>query len=395
MGKEKDLCLGCSKSLKGKESHQCTVCGLWSHKTCSGVSDEFYKYLEEQQKATGSAYWACKPCIAYSQSITRKMREIETKVDKLSEDIQEVKTDNTRVDQRVEKLEKVVKKTEEKITDTVRSTTDDVFSEIRERETRKLNVLIHGMPESTEEVTQRRKEWDIQSCCNVFTALRLNLGEEAIKFCRRVGQKGEAARPLVLGFYTEQDKLMLIRNARKIQDTVFSEVTIAQDLTPRQREEESNLHTKAEELNAERNEDEVAKNLVWMVVGAKGEKRLVKQIPREQSGREQQRRGGLRGRPPLRGGAVRGRVATATATATRGMLPVAGRRTSGWLPAVTNPNLEPVQTSQAYNQERMEEVFHSVEEEEGEEEEEETETVNGTRKRRLGSQAGGPVEKRH
>ncbi len=39
-----------------------------------------------------------------------------------------------------------------------------------------------------------RWDQDIQSCTNLFTALKIDLTEESIKFCRTVGDYGEAAR---------------------------------------------------------------------------------------------------------------------------------------------------------------------------------------------------------
>jgi hypothetical protein len=40
---ETAVCLGCSKKFKQSEySLQCTICGLWIHKTCSGITDELY-----------------------------------------------------------------------------------------------------------------------------------------------------------------------------------------------------------------------------------------------------------------------------------------------------------------------------------------------------------------
>jgi hypothetical protein len=35
---------------------------------------------------------------------------------------------------------------------------------------------------------------------NIFRALKLNIGEDAIRFCRRVGEKKEEPRPMVVGF---------------------------------------------------------------------------------------------------------------------------------------------------------------------------------------------------
>jgi hypothetical protein len=51
----------------------------------------------------------------------------------------------------------------------------------------------------------------MQSCDILFNALKTYLTGESIKFCRRVGEKGPATRPLAVGFYDERDKTRLLR----------------------------------------------------------------------------------------------------------------------------------------------------------------------------------------
>jgi threonine synthase len=81
MGKETE-CLGCGQKFKRSEAAvMCTVCGLWSHKTCSGISAEFFKFLAEQHKATGRAYWACRACSNYAEGMNHRLREIQEKAE--------------------------------------------------------------------------------------------------------------------------------------------------------------------------------------------------------------------------------------------------------------------------------------------------------------------------
>ena len=55
------------------------------------------------------------------------------------------------------------------------------------------------------------------------------------------------------------------------------------DLTKRQREEEGKMRQEADRLNGERSEED-AKNWLWKVVGRRGERRLVKMKPQEETG---------------------------------------------------------------------------------------------------------------
>ena len=82
MGKE--ICLGCSKKFtKSDFSAQCTVCGLWVHKTCADMSDDLYHMLERLKKDTGTTYWACRACTAYTQGMNHRIRQIEEELEEV------------------------------------------------------------------------------------------------------------------------------------------------------------------------------------------------------------------------------------------------------------------------------------------------------------------------
>ncbi len=306
--KEKEKCLGCGKTLSNSHCHQCTVCGLWIHKVCSGISDEFFKALEDQVKNTGMAYWACRPCTAYSQGITRKMRAVETKVTELGETVEEVRDNVNEVKSKVSTLEGLVKKAEEKAATAAEKNNDIIFEELREREARRLNLVLHGIAECNREAaTGREKQaWDKDQCIKVFQGMGLDYDSEVIKFCRRVGPVMEGPRPLIIGFYTDMERSMVLRRVSRLADTNFSDISIAPDLTRRQRKEEKDIWADMEARNAARTDEQVQKNLFWAVVGARGEKRLLLQPARAEQ--ERQRGGrGRRGRPqfnPGRGGAA-------------------------------------------------------------------------------------------
>ncbi len=106
-----------------------------------------------------------------------------------------------------------------------------VYEELRERETRRLNVVMYGMGKAAEGTTGRgRWDWDVRSCMNLFAALKINLAkEDCIKFCRRVGEPGAAPRPLVVGFYEEADRARLLRS--DMRGTVFENVEVCPVLT--------------------------------------------------------------------------------------------------------------------------------------------------------------------
>lgn len=301
MANETTVCLGCSKKFtKSDYALQCTVCALWIHKSCSGVSDEVFKVLDDQFKSSGTAYWACRPCTSYAKGINHRMKQIEDRLGKVETETKTTTDKVKKTEQQLEKITSELAKNDKKMERAVEKGESSIFEEMRERESRKLNVVIYGLEEheNISALGRDRLEWDLTSCVNIFEALEADLTKEEIKFCRRIGEKGEEPRPLVLGFFTDTDRSQLMRKARFLRGSEFDHVSVAPDLTRRQRQEEGDLWTEAERRNKDEltNED-VAKNLVWLVVGPRGEKRLIKTTPRETPARGRGQSRGTRGYP--------------------------------------------------------------------------------------------------
>ncbi len=150
----------------------------------------------------------------------------------------------------------------------------------------------------------------------------MEIKEEAVKFCKRIGEIGTAPRPLLTGFHMESDKLNLLRVAKNLEDTCFSDVNIAPDLTKKQRDEEAELKKEAERRNKSLSENDVSKNLHWVVVGPRGERRLTKEKKNTEwntTGRRMTRGGQRDGRGgQTRGGATGRRILTGANSVARG-----------------------------------------------------------------------------
>ena len=189
------------------------------------------------------------------------MREVEGRMVRNEGNIQAVERRMDTVEKKQEEAERREAEREEMIG-------DKLMGEIRERKQRKLNVLIHRVEEAGEDAKsiEERKDWDLDSCDNIFEALGMRtVSREAVKFCRRVGERGEEPRPMLVGFHTKEDKNELMEKAKDLRKTEFKEVTIVPDLTQQQRKEEMEMTKEAERRNMTRTEEEMAKNLEWMV----------------------------------------------------------------------------------------------------------------------------------
>jgi hypothetical protein len=136
------------------------------------------------------------------------------------------------------------------------------------------------MGEAAEGTTGRgRWDWDVRSCRNLFSALRINLAEDCIKFCRRVGEPGAVPRPLVVGFHEEADRARLLRSDTR--GTVFENMEVCPDLTKKQRQEETGMQEEAVKRNMNLSDEDRAKKLGVRCGGAEGSKNIGEKAGRE------------------------------------------------------------------------------------------------------------------
>ena len=109
-----------------------------------------------------------------------------------------------------------------------------------------------------------------------------------LRFCRRIGERGDNPRPIVFGVDWESDRKHLLEKAKELRLTKYDNITIVPDLTKAQRRDEQDLREEADERNKQLTEEDRNRNLKWIVVGRRGEKRLIKGTEREyQPGREE------------------------------------------------------------------------------------------------------------
>jgi len=285
MSNKKATCLACAKPFGKDVSIQCVVCGLWiHHKPCSQVSDDGLKYLEEMIKNTGSAYWACRACTAYSQGITKNMNRIEKDIETIKGEVKQNTEGVKKAESSIEEMKKEMEKNKREMEETLKASERRMMGEWREREIRRKNLIMHRVEEATGEeaaTAEDRRTADTEKIRKIFDTIgQINMVEE-VKTCRRIGERGEGERPLLVVMKSEDAKKRILENASQLQGTDLENVGIVPDLTNMQQKEEEELREEADRRNVEDLSDEdKAKNLVWVVVGARGEKRLIKSVQR-------------------------------------------------------------------------------------------------------------------
>jgi len=279
-GKEKSkkyLCLVCNEALKRNEtSVQCCVCEEYTHPACSEISPDLLKYLTEESKIGNAISWTCNHCNKVAKVLNNKIKFMYKEFSEIKKEFVDMKkqyTDlNNKVEECVGKTDSIKKDCEKAVT----NSQTEVFAELRERDERKKNVIVYGIPEAAAEIKGKaRKDYDVEQVCDIAREINVNLNANDIKFAKRLGEKGEESRPIQVGLLIDNKKVEILRNGKKLKDSdSYYEVYISPDLTRKQREEERELWSEAQRKN-ESMETDQALNYEWKVVGMKGEKRLV------------------------------------------------------------------------------------------------------------------------
>ena len=294
-------CLKCDKHVKKNDpAVLCNMCELWIHKDCAKMNDAVFDHLVKQQKHIGSIYWSCQSCSSFSAKFHASLGKIDQRLKKVETDVEKHSTDMASLTDTVNDIgEKYAKskEAEDKMKLQVQeNAATAVFSEMRDRDNRRNNIVVHGVPKPDAKIKEKnsRIAKDMKKIQDLFSKLEVEVvADEAVKYARRLGERPVGKtdpRPLLIGFKTLDSKLTVLDNSRKLaEDDNWKDVSVISDLTKRQREEESKMRQEADRLNGERSEED-AKNWLWKVVGRRGERRLVKTKPHEETGRSMRNR---------------------------------------------------------------------------------------------------------
>jgi hypothetical protein len=97
---------------------------------------------------------------------------------------------------------------------------------MQEREVRRMNLIIHGVEEQSNEVRGNREriEKDKERCERIFVAMKARTRKEDIRFCRRIGERGDDPRPMVIGLENEEEKRHVLGRAKDLRNTRYREI---------------------------------------------------------------------------------------------------------------------------------------------------------------------------
>jgi len=135
--------------------------------------------------------------------------------------------------------------------ESIASMTASIVSEEKERDKRKMNLIIHNYPEPTSSEPQVRKKEDIE---NISTLLNKFINVPAtITNAIRLGKPKEGPRLTKITVSTIEEKSSILHNRRNLRNkshpSHVQKVFITPDLTPSQQKKNKQLRTELAVLN--------------------------------------------------------------------------------------------------------------------------------------------------
>lgn len=273
---DKSICHSCNIQFKDKEKRTtCSVCDRIFHLPCGNLPVAEYNVLNKQ---TTQVHWYCPSCEIGAKSLYRKMivlssqfLELESKVSDLQgamsskiskEEVDQIittkvtdlegeirgKITKEEVDQMVEsEISKHENKMDEKlkVAQGKSPNIDKIATEVAERDSRKDNIIMHNIPEVNQELLDQGKD-DAQQILDILKFIQPDMEQENIRKTYRLGKRTEdKKRPVCVVLKDNQTKSKILSAAKKLKDSRYKEIGIANDLTKTQRDELKKLRDEA------------------------------------------------------------------------------------------------------------------------------------------------------
>ena len=132
----------------------------------------------------------------------------------------------------------------------MKKTVASVTAELKDREERKKNLILHNVPEPDTNVKTERikadKEFFLKMCNKTLGA---EIKMEDIKRTERFGEKNqEKPRPLWFSLSSENAKRSVFSKLAKLQDSEYDSISINHDMTKIEREQKNKLTEEAKQL---------------------------------------------------------------------------------------------------------------------------------------------------
>ena len=171
---------------------------------------------------------------------------------------------------RTEKVEQLIAEHKKDVTEirgTIAQEKDATMKELFEIESKRPNVILMGVPEPDRSLAATPHDQDVQKVNEIFEIMA---GEKkAFQMQRRIGQRGEKPRPVLIRMPTTLDKEFILSKGKVLKDNPqWKNVVVKPDMTKNQRDYAQKLGDNLAAVAVTRNADlKNGENFKWVVRG--------------------------------------------------------------------------------------------------------------------------------
>ena len=274
-------CTGCKSS--NERTIQCEVCSADYCMGCAQLPKKQFKLL----KKCASAHWYCPSCepnavksIKADHAVEERCKALLARIAKMEG---ELKTRVTRDEVKDLIAEHFTGKQTESGTlksnmhEDVSTTIENHSTEQEMKETRKLNIIIHNIPEGpiTDSESQEEKETDKEYLTGLASVLEIP-DAEISKSVRlgKVPENQSNPRPMKISFSSGKSKKVFMSKLGKLAfaPDKFKKVSVCHDMTQEEREQNRKLVVEAKNLNGQ----ESTGKWIHRVIGLPGQRKIVR-----------------------------------------------------------------------------------------------------------------------
>ena len=277
---------------------ECEVCELHYCHACLKLSDHEYEFLSKRE----DMHWFCarceggtllsiktdreiaERCADYFRILEDKIKNMETdmgaKADMQQliqlEEVVDTKVDKAQLDQLADRVSKIERNFGNRASGTPGGSeaardpeemVNNNLTELRDRESRKENLVLFNIPESTSDDTENRKLYDIAQTSELLES-ELNVQTQVANPVR-LGKKqlnSRYPRPLRVTVESEQTKWKILKAAKNLKESRKEEykvVFIKRDMTRMERAQEEDLRKQLADKRKEAEEKD--EQCTWII----------------------------------------------------------------------------------------------------------------------------------
>lgn len=254
---------------------------VWSCITCLNMSHELYDMMQNDNNLK----WLCTEC---KKCLTEKKEhemdtgrgEIKELIQSMSEDLKTrlgrledlllKKVDKKDHDELVERVAALEEREDNQympditgIEEAIEAKVTACIDEYREREARKLNLIVHNLPEPEQDTPEERNTADMEEMKVVLEEIECE--QASIEHVQRLGMKvegGQKPRLALVKMKNVASKRMVLASAKKLRNSrkeTLKNTYISPDMSPAMRKEQRELRKQLKERKEQGEEDLVIK----------------------------------------------------------------------------------------------------------------------------------------